>query len=174
MIKAAVRTELKLRTLSRRIRRKHSRVLYRGAGYARTVMKNRIRSAKKKTSRSPKAPKGKTGKLKRGVAFDVDVDRGEALVGFTKFRSDQATPLGGRTITSIIDRGGRERISTPERVIQVPDRGRDATGRFTGGTKQKRIGPRSVIAHYGPRPLVDPVRQPAEEKLRSLVRETPL
>lgn len=162
MLTASLRVDLKLRELRRRILAKRRRVLFRVGGYTKSVMANRIRSAKKKTSKSPSPPKSKTKKLKRGVRFDVEESAGEVHVGFVKFRSDQAEPLGGQTVPSVIDRGGRERLHQDGRTVVGPD------------GKERKIEPRTVTAEYDERPLVDPVRKPAEDKLRELMRDVPL
>ena len=156
------RLALQLGKLNNRIARKEERILHRTGGYSLRVVRNAIRTAKKKTSRPGEIPKSKTRALKRNSRYEVDIRRGELVIGFTKFPSDAATPIGRRSIPAVINAGGRAKLYFDERKITRPD------GRVT------TIEPTVVMARYEPRPMLTPHRDAIVAKLKEFTQSTPI
>ena len=177
MLQLALKARAKAEQLDRAWRTKRRRVLYRTGGY---TLKVGIRQPipTRKTRAAPGAnPHGHTRALKKNSAFDVDESRGEVAIGFVKFRSKFATPLGGRSAPGILLGGGRERLHAPARVVVRKKKpGRDAAGRFTKAqTTERLIGPRNVVASYGPRPrLLNDALRIGSDKALELCRTVPL
>src|SRR5690606_17377545 len=118
-----------------------------------------------------------TRALKKNSAFDVDESRGEVAIGFVKFRSKVATPLGGGSVPGKLLGGGRERLQYPARVVVRKKKpGRDSTGRFTKAEATERLlGPKTVVASYGPRPgLLNGALRIGTAKALELTRTVPL
>lgn len=145
MIKIAQKIVVEHEKVIRRTRAKRNRVLYRTGGYARVAERRRIRR-RKKNSKPGQGPSNRTGRLKDGIHFEVDEAQGTVVTGVTpNATTGGATPLGGKTIPEIIDTGGAELLT---------------------GSDGKR-----VKADFAPRPITDPVREPAEQFFRDLIEQ---
>lgn len=161
----SLKTRLRIDTglLRKRWLAKRRKVLYRTGGYMLKVgIRQPIRSGKK--SAAPGAtPKSHTKALKKNSAFDVDVEAGEVLVGFTPFPSAVAEGVGGATIPGALFHGGKVRIDTPARAVTRPD------------GRQRLLAPKSVIAQYEPRPaLLGDAQRGGNAKALELLGSVPL
>lgn len=142
--------------------KKRERVLYRTSGYTLRIIRNSIKTSKKKTSSTGRAPYGKTRALKKNSRFEVEVQRGDAYIGFVSFPGSNGRAIGARSVPAVIMRGGREKVKFSGKTISRPD-----------GSMQV-IGPVVRQVTYGPRPITDPAREPAISKMKEIARTTPL
>ena len=161
-MKTTIRVVSNAAELNRRMVAKRRKVIFRTLGFGLRVIRNHIKT-RKTTSRPGGAPHSKGDKrLKKNTRFEADVDNGEGVVGFTRFPSQVATPLGGKTVPDVINEGGRERLDQPPRTILRPD------------GRPREIAPKPVTADYGPRPITEPHADPINRKMVEIAESTPL
>jgi hypothetical protein len=163
MIELKTRLVIDTGPLRKRWLAKRRKVLFSAGGYALKVfIRQPLRSGK--ASAVPGAtPKSHTKALKKNSAFDVDVEAGEMLAGFTTFPSAVAEPIAGATIPGALFKGGKVRIDAPAKTITRPD------------GRQKLIAPKSIVADYEPRPaLLEDGQKNAGAKTLELIERIPL
>ena len=156
------RVASELNRLNDRLVRKQQRVLYRTGGYGLRVVRNSIKYDRDESSRPGQIPKSKTRALKRHSRYEVDMRRGELVIGFIKFPSDSAKPLGKPSIPAIINAGGRAKIHFMERRITRPD----------GSVIE--VEPSVRFINYRPRPMLTPHLDAIVAKMKEITQSTPV